>query len=290
MKRLDGTDTTFKNFLTTPAYRTFAAVHWMPPNLTGLDDSTWPTSPVGRAVNFMKTCATNRALCQWGPIPTTRPGGGDGSRLRNPVTLTDREVADQAVQLLGVNVPGAESRCGECHALTRSGLTTWRNLTMTALDTCLAEYNPGESQTERFANVVVPRNQFTVYGPFSVGLGGRFEARLTGGGDADLYVKKGAAVTQTVYDCRPNTTSSNETCGRAQFDAWGPGQFYVGVLGRATTSTVSLEVTYNANDGVARDALERVSCMRMEPANPLSPFSPVKVGMASAAAHRPYFE
>jgi hypothetical protein len=289
LTRLEGTDSTFKNFLTTPAYRTFERIHWMPPNLTGLNEANWPTSDYGRAVAFLKTCITNRANCQFADIPATRPGGGEGDELRNPVALPDSELATQAANLLGVNTPGAESRCGECHALTRGTIRSWLTATSTAVDSCLQEHAPGESRVESFPNQALPRLDFRVFGPFTVGVGGRFEARLTGGGDGDLYVKKGAAVTRTVYDCRPNLTGSSEVCGPQQFDAHGPGEFYVGVYARVA-STVSLTVTYNISDGSARPPLDIVNCMRMDPTRTDSPFTPNKLGIYSALAHRPWFQ
>ncbi|HQY63732.1 MAG: hypothetical protein IPQ09_26550 [Myxococcales bacterium] len=41
---------------------------------------------------------------------------------------------------------------------------------------------------------------------------GRYEFKITGTGDADLYVKVGAAVGGRVYDCRPYKSGSTETC------------------------------------------------------------------------------
>lgn len=41
---------------------------------------------------------------------------------------------------------------------------------------------------------------------------GRYTVKLTGTGDADLYVKVGAQPTRSVYDCRPYAGDSNETC------------------------------------------------------------------------------
>ncbi|HRH00105.1 MAG TPA: hypothetical protein PLR99_27855 [Polyangiaceae bacterium] len=41
---------------------------------------------------------------------------------------------------------------------------------------------------------------------------GRYEFKISGTGDADLYVKVGAAVGGRVYDCRPYKSGSNETC------------------------------------------------------------------------------
>lgn len=41
---------------------------------------------------------------------------------------------------------------------------------------------------------------------------GSYEFKMTGNGDADLYVKIGRAPTMTSYDCRPYKTGTSETC------------------------------------------------------------------------------
>ena len=41
---------------------------------------------------------------------------------------------------------------------------------------------------------------------------GSYTFQLAGGGDADLYVKRGAAPTTASYDCRPYASGSSETC------------------------------------------------------------------------------
>lgn len=41
---------------------------------------------------------------------------------------------------------------------------------------------------------------------------GRYEFKIAGSGDADLYVKVGTQATSRVYDCRPFKSGSNETC------------------------------------------------------------------------------
>ncbi len=41
---------------------------------------------------------------------------------------------------------------------------------------------------------------------------GRYEVKIAGTGDADLYVKVGAAAGARTYDCRPYKSGSNETC------------------------------------------------------------------------------
>ena len=59
-------------------------------------------------------------------------------------------------------------------------------------------------------------------------------------GDADLYVRIGAAPTTTTYSCRPYLTGDNETC---TFNAPTAGTYYVGVRAYSTYSGVTLTGT-----------------------------------------------
>jgi hypothetical protein len=286
-KRLDGTDTAFRNITTTP-YRSFEKIHWMPPNLTGITEANWAQSDFGKAMAFLKRCATNRNLCTFADIPTTRPGGNDGGPIRNPVALPDDQLATQAAALLGVGVPGAQSRCGECHSINRQGLRDWQQLTDAAVTGCLRANGPGQERTERVENRTVTKDQFVMFGPYDVVPGGTFTVRMTGSGDADLHVKKGTEVSVTNYDCRPYGGDSIETCAPPQVPA-GPGKYWVGVNGYADTSTVTLEIVYTVTAGAARPASEMVACMRIDPTRSDSPFMPAKVGIYSAAADLGWF-
>lgn len=58
-----------------------------------------------------------------------------------------------------------------------------------------------------------------------------------GSGDADLYVRRGAQPTTSVYDCRPFLAGNNETC---TFNAPAAGQYYVMLRGFAAFSGVTL--------------------------------------------------
>lgn len=69
--------------------------------------------------------------------------------------------------------------------------------------------------------------------------------RTTGGsGDADLYVRRGAAPTTTTYDCRPYLSGNNETCSAAAPQA---GTYHVLVRGYSAYSGVSLTASYAGN-------------------------------------------
>jgi hypothetical protein len=56
------------------------------------------------------------------------------------------------------------------------------------------------------------QGQTQSFEPFSVVAGTLLDVSLGGTGDADLYVRFGAAPSFTQYDCRPYRSDSNETC------------------------------------------------------------------------------
>lgn len=64
------------------------------------------------------------------------------------------------------------------------------------------------------------------FGPFEAVEGSAFVASITGTGDADLYVRRGARPTSATYDCRPYREGSAESCVVA-----GGGPVYVSVNG-----------------------------------------------------------
>ncbi len=64
---------------------------------------------------------------------------------------------------------------------------------------------------------------------------------VDGTGDVDLYVRQGQAATASAYDCRPYTSTSNETCS---FTAPASGQWYVMLRGYSAYSDVTLKGTY----------------------------------------------
>lgn len=67
-----------------------------------------------------------------------------------------------------------------------------------------------------------------------------------GSGDADLYVRYGAAPTTSSYDCRPYTSGNNETCNFASPAA---GTWHVMVRGYSSFSGVSLVGDYSTGGG-----------------------------------------
>ncbi|MBM4394332.1 MAG: PPC domain-containing protein [Deltaproteobacteria bacterium] len=66
---------------------------------------------------------------------------------------------------------------------------------------------------------------------------GAYVFEISGQGDADLYVRVGSAPTETLYDCRPYRTGSDETC---EVDLTTPAVVHVMVRGWADSSTYVL--------------------------------------------------
>jgi hypothetical protein len=68
--------------------------------------------------------------------------------FRNPVATNDFVLATQALQLLGANVPSAQTHsCNNCHALTRQQLRYWRALGDTSMATCLTDLGVQSQQS-----------------------------------------------------------------------------------------------------------------------------------------------
>ncbi|WP_428312587.1 S8 family peptidase [Hydrocarboniphaga sp.] len=67
-----------------------------------------------------------------------------------------------------------------------------------------------------------------------------------GSGDADLYVKFGAAPTTSTYDCRPYKSGNAESCAFATPQA---GTYYIKVRGYSAFSGLSLVGSYTAGGG-----------------------------------------
>ncbi len=68
--------------------------------------------------------------------------------FRNPVNLPDDQLAAQALQLLGADVPGASTTsCNGCHGMTKQSLRYWRALSDTSMTSCLTDLNVSSQQS-----------------------------------------------------------------------------------------------------------------------------------------------
>jgi hypothetical protein len=292
LSRMNGTDTSWAN-ITTDVYNQPAHKYWMPPESTRAftSDDDFRSSEFGTALQFISDCGHNpsSAQCVWQDVPTTLGGGGGNGKLRNPVTLPDDELAKQATTILGMNKNVPTQECSECHAANQTTLRDWQDKTDTALSNCLAATDGGEQVNDVHDDVDLGHNDWKTFGPFDVASGSKIEVHMTGTGDADLYVKRGAEVTSDVYDCRPYTGTSNENCTAAEFNATGPAQFWVGASGYAAAK-VKITVSYQKPGTATKKPKDIIECMRLEPGRSDSPFVPGKLGIYAAAAHLGWFQ
>ena len=291
LSRLEGTDSAWTG-ITTPTFNLPAHKFWMPPETAFPDQASWDSSAAKTALDFIQSCGANpgAAGCVWADVPQTVGGEMQTGNLRNPVTGTDDDIANRATTILGMNRNAPSQICAECHAPNQTTLNTWQEKTDEALGQCLQATTGGMQRTEQFADQHVAQHEFKTFGPFDVAAGGHIEVHMTGTGDADLYVKRGTAVTTGVYDCRPYTGTANEDCVQsATFNATGPAKFYVGLDGY-TDATASITVTYLAPGTTMKTPAEIVDCMRLDPGHVDSPFAPGKVGIYAAAAHLGWFQ
>ncbi|MCB9648038.1 MAG: M4 family metallopeptidase [Deltaproteobacteria bacterium] len=112
------------------------------------------------------------------------------------------------------------------------------------------------------------------FGPYDASTYNAIRFQMSGGtGDADLYVRFGAAPTTTAYDCRPYTAGNAETC---EFNPSQAGLYYVMIRAYSTYSGVTLTVSASGNtpppaevcdDNIDNDGDGAVDCADSDCAN-----------------------
>lgn len=95
--------------------------------------------------------------------------------------------------------------------------------------------------TPIFAGFAIPKN-FELPLPLGWLGAGTHTVRLSGTGDADLYVRNGEAPTTSAYDCRPYSGGSDEVCTVTLSE---PTEVFAMVRGYSDLSVISLEMTEN---------------------------------------------
>lgn len=96
-------------------------------------------------------------------------------------------------------------------------------------------FGPNTSLVHSSETVVA--GQWLELGPFDIT--NALVVTISGTGDADLYVRRGAKPTPSAYECRPYLDGSNERCV-----AFGPAQVWIAIAGYAPSSEVSIDMTY----------------------------------------------
>ena len=117
--------------------------------------------------------------------------------------------------------------------------------TCNASGACVAA-SPSSTTVENVNNVSVAASANKNYGPYSVAPGTVFDVKMTGTGDADLYVNFGSAPTTSTYACRPYLTGSTESCSLTVPAS--ASSAYIMVRGYSA-ATFSLVITYTKPNG-----------------------------------------
>ena len=149
---------------------------------------------------------------------------------------------DTADELGGV---GGASRVGYSPGATGHLIESYARLHRCRLDPAPDPYAPDPVREGRLvaetAAAAVGACEWRVLGPFQAGAAA-VTVTTRGDGDADLYVRRGAAPTADDFDCRSRGDDSHEAC---TVDGGGP--VYVAVFG-AETSRVDVDIEYLAAD------------------------------------------
>ncbi|HEY4057357.1 MAG TPA: PPC domain-containing protein [Kofleriaceae bacterium] len=291
LERLDGTDTSWTS-ITTDEFNNPNHKYWMPPDHTFASDAEWQASPEHAALKFIQDCNKNpsNAGCDWKDVPETLGGADAGGALRNPVTLSDDQLAQQATTLIGFNKNALTNICSDCHTANQLTLDDWKQKTDAAVASCFKDADAqGADVNNTSAGVRVENNEFKEVGSYEVAAGSQIEISIAGTGDIDLYVRRGAEVSKTNYDCRPFNQTSTEKCDKTLFNASGPATFYVGLSG-TQDGTVKVTTKYKKPVASGMSAKERVDCMRLDPSRSDAPFNPGRIGIYAAGAHLGWFQ
>ncbi|HWS26861.1 MAG TPA: M4 family metallopeptidase [Xanthomonadales bacterium] len=179
------------------------------------------TKPGWNTVNAFKVFARANSL-YWTPSSTFNSGACGVQTAATDLGFTVADVT-AAFTSVGVSCSGG----GGGGTGTVGGPLT-NNVTVTGIN------QPTVGQSVNYT-LVVP-----------AGATGLSFVQSGGTGDSDMYVKFGAAPTDTVYDCRPYASGNAETCTIATAQA---GTYYVRLKAYSAFTGVSLKGSYTAGTG-----------------------------------------
>ncbi len=181
---------------------------------------------LGHCIGFRHTDYFDRSI-SCGGFPSNEGDGGVGA-VHIPGTPT-------------TNVNANTSVMNSCFSGSSNGI--WTSSDEVALEVLYGTggvagttYDVIETNTNQSGG----SGQQTTYGPYDASSYDAIRFLMSGGsGDADLYVRFGAAPTTSNYDCRPYLHGNDESC---EFNPAQSGSYYVMVRGYSAYSGVTLTV------------------------------------------------
>lgn len=191
------------------------------------------THELGHCIGFRHTDYYNRAVsCGGGP---SNEGDSGVGAIHIPGTPADA--------VMNGSVMNA------CFNQQSNG--QWTSSDIVALDclyvsgACAPQPPPSYSELDSLPNLSGATNSQTQYGPFDASSLDAIRFQMSGGsGDADLYVRFGAAPTTNSYDCRPYLGGNAESC---EFNPAQGGNYYVMIDAYQAYSGVTLTVEGTGN-------------------------------------------
>ncbi len=194
--------------------------------------------PTNRAARAPLDAATIDAGFAWNT--TALDGDPDWPEQRYNDYLAAIDSQDEAQGIAGVN------RVGYSAGAMRALLGSYAQQYACRIGDEPAAYDTQpvrEGQhVDHVEHVAVGSCEWKILGPFVASDRERVTVTSAGDGDADLYVRRGAAPEPQDFDCKAAGSSSQETC---RVD--GGGLVYVAVFG-AKASTVDVSIGYTAED------------------------------------------
>ncbi len=148
------------------------------------------------------------------------------------------------------------------------GAMKWSDV-KSLLDESLADPNSTTETVTKKETGNVAKGAWAHFGPFNTSTGA-VNVVLSGTGDGDLYVKKGAQPTASSYDCRPYKWGTAEDCSLQ-----GPGEVFVSVFGYEA-SDFEVSVTYTTDSGEPTDPVD--------PVDPVDPEEPAHLNETGTVA------
>lgn len=194
--------------------------------------------PAGRAARAQLSPATIDAGFAWNTTALDEVPEWDAQRYQDYLAAIDSQVEAHGI--------GGIDRVGYSSGAMRELLHSYTQQYACRIDAppdayAAQEVRPGTLVTHH-EEVAVASCEWRVLGPFVAAVGAQVTVTSTGDGDADLYVRRGAAPEPDEHDCKSAGDRSTETC-----TVDGGGLVYVAVFG-ADASSVAIDVTYLSED------------------------------------------